>query len=286
MSNPYKLCSMLLLLCLPQGSLALAKFLHRAAALSHSASSHKGMQRLLHKARASEDPGTRTLHLLDTDGSGGVDADEVAAFAAAQGLDSETAKAEFPTLDANGDGILDAAEVASALGSLTEDAEQPAAVETEPEQAPAVTLVKSASSSASLDDAELLTRQNRSKANDMQQGATTLVDSLSMEMTQEAAARDFERRAEELRENATSMTHRAVQDVVRLGSAAASSKADELLRKLVKLHDKAEEAEVQAAAFRARSKGESVLAHDLMAVADAAMKGLDRPDVQPASLEA
>eukprot|EP00971_Amphidinium_carterae_P052598 1035367-Amphidinium_carterae.1 len=37
--------------------------------------------------------GTRTLHLLDTDGSGGVDADEVAAFAAAQGLDSETAKA-------------------------------------------------------------------------------------------------------------------------------------------------------------------------------------------------
>jgi len=227
---------------------------------------------------APDSAAARTLHTLDLNQDGLVDSSEVAAFAKAQGYDGAPTIQEFMGLDANHDGSLDMMELSSALSP---DAEAPKA---QPEQLTAlpaadqtvassvVALPKTpVTSTALLADASPLKSGQDQTQPDAQAAAALIARELSVQATKEKEARFLDRKAADLRANSTALTRQTVQRVLEAGSKAAASKTTQLLQTLTKLEDQAEEAEVQAAALRAKSRAELEQASDFMTVANAAL---------------
>lgn len=113
--------------------------------------------------------------------------------------------------------------------------------------------------------------QEATAAPDAQQAAALIAHELSIQATKENDARSLDRKAAELRANSTALTRQTIQRVLEAGSKAASTKTTQLLQTLTKIENEAEEAEVQAAALRAKSKAELEQASDFMSIANAAL---------------
>jgi len=244
----------------------------------------------------------RTMLTLDVNQDGRVDSSEVAAFAKTQGYDAAPTTAEFMGLDANHDGSLDVNELSNALSlptsaPATPSVEVPAQQKASPvpvqpakmtalselEPVQAVAPVAQPSKVVEIPPAQIdipaaqnaLLGQTMPQAStaepDAQAAAALIARELSIQATKENDARFLDRKAAELRANSTALTRQTVQRVLEAGSKAATSKTAELLQTLTKLEDQAEEAEVQAAALRAKSKAELEQASDFMAIANAAL---------------
>lgn len=239
----------------------------------------------------------RTMLTLDVNQDGRVDSSEVAAFAKTQGYDAAPTTAEFMGLDANHDGSLDVTELSNAL-SLPPPASAPATpvveipaqlkatpVQVQPVQMTALSEVEPVQVVASVAQpaqaGEIPATQNSllgqtmpqvsAAEPDAQAAAALIARELSIQATKETDARFLDRKAAELRANSTALTRQTVQRVMEAGSKAATSKTAQLLQTLTKIEDQAEEAEVQAAALRAKSKAELEQASDFMAIANAAL---------------
>jgi len=235
----------------------------------------------------SDSAAARTLLALDLNHDGLVDSSEVAAFAKSQGYDAAPTTQEFMGLDANHDGSLDMMELSSALSvdapaATVESSEiaapiQQAAVpsKVQPLQLTALPVVETpAASSALLEAGQAQKNQRDEPATakpDAQAAAALIARELSIQDTKEKDARFLDRKAADLRANSTALTRQTVQRVLEAGSKAASSKTAQLLQTLSKLEDQAEEAEVQAAALRAKSRAELEQASDFMSIANAAL---------------
>mmetsp|Transcript_132054 Transcript_132054/g.282451 ORF Transcript_132054/g.282451 Transcript_132054/m.282451 type:complete len:298 (-) Transcript_132054:76-969(-) len=219
----------------------------------------------------------RTLLALDTNHDGTVDPSEISEFATAQGLDAATASQEFSALDANGDGTLDAEELSHAL---TEPA--PAAMPTEaapvmdtaPALVPGLAVAAPVDSSVSFTSSDLaastaqVLSTSSSDRGEASNSANVVVDSLKTEAKDEEEAQGLEHKALELRANASNLARQSAQRATAAGTKAAKAKAEELLQSLTQLERKAAEAEVEAAALRAKSHAELAQADELMGVAD------------------
>eukprot|EP00435_Cladocopium_sp_Y103_P038447 s1496_g10.t1 len=83
-----------------------------------------------------------------------------------------------------------------------------------------------------------------------------MAEELDLEHHAEEESRRFQRRAAELRANATAFTKVSSQRALRASAAAGETKAKELLDAMVAIEDKAAEAEAQAAALRRRAQAE------------------------------
>merc|ERR1719329_1761846 len=216
---------------------------------------------------------------LDINRDGHVDSSEINAFAKAQGYDAAPTMQEFVGLDADHDGYLDMTELSGALSSeaaapptvASSDAAAPVQQEAvlskaQPVQLtalPATETQTAASSEApgpqsSVTQSVLLGEQHETQSNepDVQAAASRIARELSIQSKKENDARFLDRKAAELRANSTALTRQTVQHVLDAGSVAASRKASQLLQTLGKLEDEAKEAEVQAAALRAKSRAE------------------------------
>jgi len=233
----------------------------------------------VHSLAAPDQAAARSLLTLDLNHDGAIDSSEVAAFAKGQGYDSAPAAQEFMGFDANRDGSLDMAELSSAL---SRDASVP---KVPPEQLPVLPAAKieaatsnaaaaseiPAASTALLAE-ELPQKREKDDAKlDAQASAALVAHELSIAATKQSEARSLDLKAAELRANSTAFMQQTSQRVLEAGSKAASDKATQLLQTLAKLENEAEEAEVQAAALRAKSGAELEQANDYMVVANAAL---------------
>jgi len=211
----------------------------------------------------------RTLLALDTNSDGVVDPSEISAFAAAQGLDPTTASQEFTALDANGDGTLDTEELSHALSDPAAEPHTEAAPVTAPVAFPSSDLALSAAQELSASSSEVGEAENSGTASS---SANVVVDQLNLEAQDENQAQALERKALELRANASHLARRSSQRATIAGAKAAKAKAEELLQSLTQLEHRAAEAEVEAAALRAKSNAELAQADELMGVADPLLK--------------
>lgn len=231
-----------------------------------------------------EPAAARTLLTLDLNKDGLVDPSEVTAFAKTQGYDAAPTMQEFMGFDANHDGSLDMTELSNALSPdapVSAVASQQAAArqqqEVSPPQVQPVQLATPpavelpAASSVLLAEGSVQKSDSEEKPPNAQAAASLIAHELSIEASKEKDARFLDRKAAELRANATAITRQTVQRVLDAGSKAASEKTSELLQKLSKIEDQAEQAEVQAAALRAKSRAELEQASDFMSIANAAL---------------
>jgi len=195
---------------------------------------------------------------LDTNRDGMVDPSEIQAFATSQGLDSASASQEFASIDINGDGTLDAEELSHAIS------EPPASpAEMAPPMADAMPV------SAPLDGSLATTKFSATQETT---SAKTVVDALTTEASNSEQAEALERKASELRANATHLARQARQQAVADASKAAKAKALEIRASLSAMERKAEVAEVEAAALHAKAHAELVEADELMGVSDTLLK--------------
>lgn len=243
-----------------------------------------------HKAAKPTQPPTaseRTLLALDTNNDGTVDPSEISAFAVAQGLDANTASQEFAALDANGDGSLDSEELSHALTTepaLTEPAAPAPTEDAAPVMATAPALEPGLAVAAPIDTSVAFTASDlaasaaqalltsSSGTGEASDSANVVVDQLNMEARDEEDAQGLERKALELRTNASNLARQSSQQATAAGVKAAKAKAGELLQSLTQLERKAEKAEVEAAALHAKSRAELAQADELMGVADPLLK--------------
>jgi len=258
-----------------------------ATALGHSTSRSQPRSNILSRL-ASLDPAWRTIGALDQNQDGRLDASEIAHYAHTQGVDTSKITQDFAGLDGNGDGLLDANELSGILGAGMSAApatmEQVASVP--PHGAPAastffaqpVTQLELAPSARPpappIAQVVAMTQpltHTKSTAAVAEEDASVIAMQLSQQEHQQSEALELDHKAAELRANGKSVARSAVQNAMTLSATTARTKAQELLRSLVELEDKAERAEVKAAALRAKSKAELKEANDLMAVVDVAM---------------
>mmetsp|Transcript_73698 Transcript_73698/g.117263 ORF Transcript_73698/g.117263 Transcript_73698/m.117263 type:complete len:217 (+) Transcript_73698:47-697(+) len=191
--------------------------------------------------------GSRMLLNLDLNGDGQVNPQEMDLFARRHGLDRFTSK-DFQALDGDGDGALNAFELEKGLRSTVSSRE----VRDVP-SGPNTALAQTDADSSAMSVAE------------------TVVKELDMEHAAEEESRRFQRRAAELRANATAFTKVSSQRALRASAAAGESKAKELLDAMVAIEDKAAEAEAQAAALRRRAQAELRQAEEYSSIAKDAM---------------
>ena len=183
---------------------------------------------------------SRMLLNLDNNGDGQVDLKEMDTFARLHGMDRFTPQ-DFHVLDVDGDGVLNSVELEQGLQS---------------------TLVRDATGSA-------LTQMDADSS--ATSAAETVVKELDVEHLAEEETRRFQRRAAELRANATAFSKVSSQKALRAGAAAAEAKAKELLDDIVAIEDQASEAEAQAAALRRRAQAELGEAEEYSSIAKDAM---------------
>jgi len=234
------------------------------------------------------------LLTLDLNRDGHVDSLEISAFAKAQGYDAAPTVQEFMGLDADHNGYLDMTELSSALSSVAaappavalSDAAAPVQQEAvlskvQPVQLTALPLTETQTAASNeapgpgtaVSQSVLLGEQHetQSKELDAQAAASRIASELSIQAKKENNARFLDLKAAELRANSTALTRQTVQRVLEVGSEAARLKSSQLLQTLSKLEDEAKEAEVQAAALRAKSRAELEQASDFMTIANAAL---------------
>jgi len=222
----------------------------------------------------------QSLHTLDLKRDGLVDSSEVTAFAKTQGNNGAPTSQEFVGSDAKHDGSLDMMEFSSALSS---DAGAP---KVQLVQIAASSVIGSHLAASTVEDApqtpatstalladgapQTSGRQNHAEP-DAQAAASLIARELSIQATKEKDARILDREAAEMRANSTAITRQTVQRVLEAGSKAASRETTQLLQLLTKLEGEAAQAEVQAAALRAKSRAELEQASDFMTIANAAL---------------
>lgn len=190
--------------------------------------------------------GSRMLLNLDLNGDGQVNPEEMDLFARQHGLDHFTTK-DFQALDGDGDGALNALELEKGLRSTVSSRE------VRDVSGPSMALTQTDADSSAMSVAE------------------TVVKELDMEHAAEEETRRFQRRAAELRANATAFTKVSSQRALRASAAAGETKAKELLDAMVAIEDKAAEAEAQAAALRRRAQAELRQAEEYSNIAKDAM---------------
>mmetsp|Transcript_32514 Transcript_32514/g.40002 ORF Transcript_32514/g.40002 Transcript_32514/m.40002 type:complete len:210 (+) Transcript_32514:80-709(+) len=185
--------------------------------------------------------GNQMLLNLDLNGDGHVNPQEMDIFAQQHGLDRFASK-DFVALDADGDGQLNALELERGLSRFGQGV---------PADPTSLTQTDADSSAVSV--------------------AETVVKELDTEHAAEEETRQFQRRAAELRANATAFSKVSSQRALRASAAAGEAKAKELLEQMVLIEDKAAEAEAQAAALRRRAQVELHQAEEYSNIAKEAM---------------
>mmetsp|Transcript_6876 Transcript_6876/g.12320 ORF Transcript_6876/g.12320 Transcript_6876/m.12320 type:complete len:277 (-) Transcript_6876:53-883(-) len=235
-----------------------------------------------------QDPASQAIDTLDADRDGVIQPEEVAEFAADQGLDVAAVNREFAGLDSNADGVLSAAEVAVALQGVKASA--PA------NEAPAALLEDSESESLAAGAHHLHALESEldlEDSNDQAFGmfdtgghgdvsfvdsksseslAANIVQDLKIEETQEAQARDLFRKSSEMRSKVISLSESTKEKAAEVSAHAVHEKTDQLIHSLNKLTKEALAAEEKAAAYRAKSRTELRTARELMAAANSALQ--------------
>mmetsp|Transcript_8868 Transcript_8868/g.25040 ORF Transcript_8868/g.25040 Transcript_8868/m.25040 type:complete len:267 (-) Transcript_8868:21-821(-) len=200
--------------------------------------------------------GTQAFDALDANHDGRVGFEEVAAFSAANGLEYASTMQEFASFDTNHDGALDAAELSGALGLGA------AVADALPAAAPrrSMRLVPLTDPSRS--------EGGPSVAASPEQAAsfTSVANGISLEYSKVTEAEELERKAAELRANATVIARRAEQAARDLAAAAAQAEAGAILRTMQQLQNQTARAQIKAAALRAKASAEMQMANDLMFV--------------------
>ncbi|CAJ1404596.1 unnamed protein product [Effrenium voratum] len=215
------------------------------------------------------------------------------AFARVQNVDRATMQRDFASLDLDGDGLLNAEELAQSFRpevlqrepahslepelnprGLTPPAPTPELQVDEALRVPDLQAAPSAFSAFSAPaPASLAMLQGaQGTAGAAESAAEAVVKELNLESQAEEQAQSFERRAVELRANATAVAKLSSQRALRAGAVAGETKAKDLLQQVLAIEQKASEAEAQAAALRKRAAAELRQADDFSSIANAAMK--------------
>jgi len=228
-----------------------------------------------------EDPAAQAINTLDANHDGAIQPEEVAQFAASQGLDVSMVRQEFAGLDSNGDGMLSTEEVGVALrGAYTAGAPAAAsstASESEPWAASADRLqslkgrlhVRDPFSAVEFGEHDEVKVVEHKKT---EAEAAQIAEDLNLEASQEHEARELFRKSTETRQKLVSLTESTKEKALDVGASMARHKTNELMKTVGSLSKQALEAEEKAAALRAKSKQELAEAQQLMAVADAALR--------------
>jgi len=118
------------------------------------------------------------------------------------------------------------------------------------------------------DTTELISEESRRS---VQKAAQQVADELALVEKEEREARDLDRKAAEVRANATALSKTTAEDALDAGAQAAHAKAAEMMEKITKLEQQAQRAEVRAAALQAKSKMELEDGNELMKAANEAL---------------
>lgn len=230
-------------------------------------------------AAEDEDAVAKMITSLDRNGDKRIDRSEIAAFAAAQGLDAAAASQELSEFDADGDGMLNVLELAASTKHTTPQIQQvvPAQRPFSEFQVPIRPAAMPQTSAIGLESADvapslLSSGTSASKQDAVSSAAQLVVEKLRIQEQAEEQAEVFARRASELRANSTALTKAASQRALRAGASAAEQKAKALLDSLAALEKQADEADAQAAFLRRRSKSELQEADEFSKLAGSAMK--------------
>mmetsp|Transcript_51763 Transcript_51763/g.138550 ORF Transcript_51763/g.138550 Transcript_51763/m.138550 type:complete len:249 (-) Transcript_51763:66-812(-) len=195
---------------------------------------------------AGSDATAEAIQALDTDGSGKVEREEIAAFARSQGLSADDVREEFKSLDTNGDGELEASEISRTLAD--EKKPEPKAA------APAPVLEQNRASKAlKLDAVELDAQHHAGKAlaEVFARTAAKALESRNQDSLKatalEEAAKNLRGRTAEIRRTAAAQTAQAAKD-------AAAAVLREAAGQVKQLEEQATQAEKKAVQKRAEAK--------------------------------
>lgn len=250
------------------GRLALASQLFAAVARGLSFTSFARSP----QARATDLGGAqRTLATLDRNGDGAVDRQEVVDFAQLKGMDVESVTQDFLAIDINGDGRLDVQEIGGALESRPTSPLQmppPAPLKASPPVVAAASPRQLATAHRPL---QLLSDELEQRR---RQEDGTLAGQFVEGEEREAKALTLQQQATELRVNATAFAKSAAQEAAEVGHRTAREAALAVIKRVDELEAEAEKADGTAAALRAKTKLELLVADRLLAAAAAAASGV------------
>jgi len=197
-----------------------------------------------HSMPAGSDATAEAIQALDTDGSGKVEREEIAAFARSQGLSADDVREEFKSLDTNGDGELEASEISRTLA----DEKKP-----EPPKAAAISELDSASDALNPKTVELVAQRHAGKAL-AEVFARTAAKALGTRNQDAQKAAALEEAAKNLRGQTAEIRRTAAAQTAQAAKDAAAAVLKEAAGQVKQLEEEANVAEKQATQKRAEAK--------------------------------
>jgi len=207
------------------------------------------------------------LQGLDTNQDGHADLSEVAAFAVRQGLNVESTKKDFSSMDIDQDGVLSMAELSTALGGpkgslATSDA--PTLIAKDPVRNEPIYLEQAVDVQSPSSQFSQQSSADMSISNIAEQLA------LQQKLLEEAVV--FDRQASELRARKKALQQETSTRAMTAAMMAANQQSGKLLKSITSLQDQAQVAETHASSLRAKVRADLKQAEELMQIAGTALQ--------------